>query len=178
MKANHSLRNERILGVAPSTKGFGFAVLERGALIDWGVKSVRSEKNGQSLRKLENLIDHYHPGCIALSDYSSKQSRRAPRIRALGADIIKLANTRNIKGRLISPQDVRRCFLLDDRATKHRVAEFLAKMFPQELASRLPRKRRPWESESYQMGIFEAVALGLTVNKGSSPTDHANGRRD
>src|SRR2546423_1511634 len=74
MKANHSLRNERILGVAPSTRGFGFAVLENGALIDWGIKSVTSEKNGQSLRKLENLVDHYRPGCIALSDYSPKQS--------------------------------------------------------------------------------------------------------
>jgi len=41
------------------------------------------------------------------------------------------------------------------------LAKWLAERFPKELASRLPRKRRPWDSEAHSMDIFEAVALAL-----------------
>jgi len=44
-----SIKNEkviRVLAIDPSTRGFGFAVLEGPSrLIDWGVKETRS-KNG------------------------------------------------------------------------------------------------------------------------------------
>ena len=35
----------------------------------------------------------------------------------------------------------------------------LAMQFPDELASRLPPKRKPWKSEDGRMDIFVAVAL-------------------
>jgi len=38
----------------------------------------------------------------------------------------------------------------------------LAKQFPDELASRLPPKRKTWESEDSRMDIFDAVALAVT----------------
>ena len=36
----------RILAIAPSSRGFGFAVLEgQEKLVDWGVKSIKGDKN-------------------------------------------------------------------------------------------------------------------------------------
>lgn len=52
-------------------------------------------------------------------------------------------------------------FLL--QGTKHALAEILAKQFSEELASRLPPKRKAWMSEDYRMDIFDAVALVLVL---------------
>jgi hypothetical protein len=49
------------------------------------------------------------------------------------------------------------------KGTKQEMAEMLAGKFPDELASRLPPKRKPWKSEDSRMDIFEAVALALAI---------------
>jgi hypothetical protein len=50
-------KHPRILAVAPSTRGFGFAVLEgQGTLVDWGVKLVTGDKNDGAIRKVKEMI--------------------------------------------------------------------------------------------------------------------------
>ena len=41
------------------------------------------------------------------------------------------------------------------------MAELLAQQFPDELAARLPVKRKAWKSEDARMDIFVAVALAV-----------------
>ena len=152
----------RILAIAPSTRGFGFAVLEgRETLVDWGVKTVKGDKNIQSLAKVEDLIAHYQPGTLVLEDTSAKNSRRSPRIRKLCQQIIKMASNRKVSIKLFSRDQVMKTFILDGRGTKHALAEIIAKRFPEELGSRLPPERKPWMSEDSRMNIFDAVALAL-----------------
>ena len=163
MKSIHP-KHIRILSIAPSTRGFGFAVLEdRETLVDWGVKSVKGNKNARSLVKVEELIAHYRPGVIVLHDNSAKASRRSARIQALGQEIFSVASKRDIGVELFSRQQVRKIFFADGRGTKHALAEILAKRFPEELGFRLPPKRRAWMSEDYRMDIFDAVALVLVL---------------
>jgi Holliday junction resolvasome RuvABC endonuclease subunit len=155
----------RILAIAPSTRGFGFAVLEgEVSLVDWGVKTVNSDKNKQSLAKVEKLIAHYQPGVLVLEDASAKKSRRSPRIRKLCQQIIKMAVTCKVSVALFSRDQVMKTFIADGQGTKHALAEILAKRFPEELGSRLPPKRKPWTSEDSRMGIFDAVALALMLH--------------
>jgi Holliday junction resolvasome RuvABC endonuclease subunit len=157
-------KHYRILAIAPSTRGFGFAVLEgQDVLVDWGVKTMQGNKNIQSLKKVEDLIVHYQPGVLVLEDASTKGSRRSSRIRKLGQQIIKLVAGRKLSVKLFSREQVRRVFFADGQGTKHAVAEILAKRFPEELGTRLPPKRRPWMSEDYRMDIFDAVALALMI---------------
>jgi len=152
----------RILAIAPSTRGFGFAVLEgRETLVDWGVKTVKGDKNIQSLAKVEDLIAHYQPGTLVLEDTSAKNSRRSPRIRKLCQQIIKMASNRKVSIKLFSRDQVMKTFIPDGRGTKHALAEIIAKRFPEELGSRLPPERKPWMSEDSRMNIFDAVALAL-----------------
>lgn len=153
----------RILAIAPSTRGFGFAVLEgQETLVDWGVKSVNGDKNTRCLAKVEELIAHYQPGVIVLQDNSAKHSRRSARVRELSQRIIDMASSRNVRVALFSREQVRRVFFAKGQGTKHALAEILAKRFPEELGFRLPPKRRPWMSEDYRMDIFGAVSLALT----------------
>jgi Holliday junction resolvasome RuvABC endonuclease subunit len=150
----------RVLAIAPSTRGFGFAVLEGpDVLADWGVKTVQGNKNVQSLAKVEELITHYRPGVMVLQD--TKVSRHAPRIKTLSQKIAALAATHGVGVELFSREQLRRGFFADGQGTKHAVAEIIAQRFPDELASRLPPKRKPWVSEHYQMGIFDALALAM-----------------
>jgi RNase H-fold protein (predicted Holliday junction resolvase) len=74
----------RVLAIDPSTRGFGFAVLERpNRLIDWGVKETKKNKNVRTLKLIEDLIDRYLPNVIAVEDYAGKGSRRCRRIQGL-----------------------------------------------------------------------------------------------
>jgi Holliday junction resolvasome RuvABC endonuclease subunit len=154
----------RILAIAPSSRGFGYAVLEgHKQLVDWGVKSVEGDKNSGSIKKVEEMIAHYNPQVMVLEDTATKGSRRSPRIKALTKRLVAVAESRTMKVRLFSQKQVRRAFFGDDPRTKHALAEIIAERFPEDLGFRLPPKRRDWMSEDSRMDIFDAVALALMV---------------
>lgn len=154
----------RILAIAPSTRGFGFALLEGlDTLVDWGVKSVKGDKNARSLAKVDELIAHYQPDVMVLQGTSTKDSRRSPRIRTLSKQIISLAASHKVRVSLFSREQVRQTFFAEDQGTKYALATILADKFPDELGFRLPPKRRPWMSEDSRMGIFDAVALVMVL---------------
>jgi Holliday junction resolvasome RuvABC endonuclease subunit len=153
----------RVLAIAPSTNGFGFAVLEgQETLAIWGIKSAKGDKNAQSLAKALELIAHYQPDVLVLPNVMAKNERRAPRIKALCGKIARLGELRKIKVVLFSTEQVRNCFFAGDRGTKHALAIILARRFSAELGDSLPPKRRLWVSEDRRMDIFDAVALALT----------------
>jgi len=154
----------RILAIAPTTRGFGFAVLEDGAiLVNWGIRSAEGDKNKQSVAKVKQLITQYQPSLFVLQDM--KTSFRRSRVRNLSQKLIGVAAANKVKVAFISLEQVRLGLLTDGRGTKDAVAEALVKKFPQELTPRLPKKRnRPWISEQYNMGIFDALALAVTYH--------------
>lgn len=154
----------RILAIEPSSKGVGFAVLEgQKNLVGLGVKSIKKDKNAQSLLKLNELIKDYRPEILILENYSAKGSRRWPRVRKLGLEILVLARSHKLKVRLFSREEVMRTFFADAKeGTDHARAKIIAERFPEELASQLPPKRQAWDSEDSQMPVFDAVALAMT----------------
>src|ERR1700733_1678774 len=96
----------RILGLDPSTKGFGFAVLEaRGRLVDWGVAQLYSKKDEEFLVRVEALVDKYRPAIIGLEDCTS--TRRGERARRRIALAMDYARSRRIEAVLVSRDDIR-----------------------------------------------------------------------
>lgn len=157
----------RILAIAPSTSGFGFALFEgQGTLANWGTKEVRGDKNKGTVTRVEELIARYAPQVVVLEDASAKGSRRAPRIRKLTQKIEKLARKHRIKVALFSRKQVMQAFLPDGQGTKHQIAEVVAERFQDELGSQLPPKRRACDDkENRRMDIFNAVALALLIRR-------------
>jgi Holliday junction resolvasome RuvABC endonuclease subunit len=153
-------QNVCVLGIAPSTRGFGYAVMSEGnTLVDWGVKAVKTgKKNDRCLWQVAKLIEMYSPADIALEN-CSKNSRRSGRIRGLIEEIAGLARENGIRVRSLSRKQVNLKILRNETGTKHEIAANLAGKFQGQLSFRLPQKRRVWESEAYQMDIFAAVAL-------------------
>ena len=161
---NNIPKYPRILAIAPSTKGFGYAVLEgHNLLVNWGVRSVGGDKNAGSIEKVEEMIAHYNPQVVVLEDTVTKGSRRSFRIRALTKRLVALTESRTIKVALFTQKQVRGVICGDASGTKHALAEIVAERFPEELGFLLPPKRRPWMSENSRMDIFDAVALALMV---------------
>ncbi len=155
----------RVLAIDPTSRGFGFAVLEGPTtLIDWGVRSIRStsvEKEIETVSKIADMIQHYRPHRLILEQYDCAESRRCGRVRLLLATIHNLTMWEGIKSRRISAGNVKRVFLAFGARTKQEIAEVVAQQLP-ELAPHLPKPRKPWMPEHYQMAIFDAAALALT----------------
>ena len=151
-----------ILSVAPSTRGFGFALVESKALVDWGCKTVTGEKNSATLVKVRKLIGLYNPTMLVIQDYYAKPTRRAERIRQLGLAMVSLATDCQIPLRRVAHVKVQRVFLGTRRGTKHQIAQALASWFPQELGPLLPPKRKLWLPQHPRMDMFDAIALAIT----------------
>ena len=152
----------RVLAIDPSTRGFGFAILEGpNRLIDWGVKETKTDKRKRSLKLIADLIEQYQPSVLVVEDYTRKGSRRCRRVRKLIKDISRLAVQRKIKVRNFSRLKVKQAFSESGASNKYEIAIAIARRFP-ELVPRLPRFRKPWMSEDYRMSIFDAVGFGLT----------------
>jgi Holliday junction resolvasome RuvABC endonuclease subunit len=155
----------RILAISLSSRGFGYAVMEgERALVIYGNKSVKKDKNVNSLVQIDKMVTRYQPDVLVLHDVNAKGTYRALRIKALHRRVIKLAKKRKLKVKEISVTWLRSQLLGDPKGTKHEMAEMLAKEFPNELASRLPPKRKAWVSEDGRMDTFDAVALAVAFS--------------
>jgi hypothetical protein len=154
--------NPRLLAVAPSSRGFGFAVLEgKDTLVNWGGREGSGDKNRGTLVKVDKLIVQYQPRVLVLEDDSAKDSRRAPRIRKLTASLVTLARRRKVRVKVFSRKTIKSLFLVDGKGTGHDIARVVAERFPEEIGVYLPPKRRAWDNETRRMDYFKAVALVL-----------------
>jgi len=153
----------RIVAIEPSSKGFGFAVLERPArLLDWGVVRVKDRKHTDSLKRAEILIARYQPDVIVLQDDRTRGFRQGARSRALIRTIRTLASRRHTRTRCIQWRTVREALVPTGSATKQSVAAAIAACFP-ELAPRLPPPRKAWMSADDRITMFEAVAFAVVA---------------
>jgi len=121
-------KDARVLAIDPSTRGFGFAVLEGPErLIDWGVKETKKNKNARTLKLIEDLIERYQPSVIVVEDYAGKGSRRCRRIQGLIKEISKLASKRQIRARSFSRVKVKQAFSESGASNKYEIAQDIAK---------------------------------------------------
>ena len=159
---------KRILAIYPSSRGFGFSVLEgRDRLIDWGVVQTKDDKHRRTIARVTRFMARYTPDEVVTED-PMKSPYRSARIRKLLAGVQDLAVMKRVQWRGVSRGQVRETFRTSGPVTKYRIAQGIAGHFP-ELASRLPPPRKPWMSEDARMAIFDAVAVALTVALSNKP---------
>jgi hypothetical protein len=150
----------RLLSIAPTTVGFAYVVLEAPArLIVWGLATARDDERW--IARVESLLASYAPETIVSPHPESCRSERS---RQRLDDLQTIALLRGIWTVAPSKESVRGMF--PEARSKHDIAVALVDRFP-ELRPRLPRKRKPWQSEDSRMKIFDALALMLAA----LPTD-------
>jgi hypothetical protein len=162
MNTNQISKQFRSLAVSLSSRGFGYAVMEGdNALILYGKKVFEDDKNAKSLTSIKGIITRNQPDVLVIQDVNAKGTHRAPRIKELHRKVVALAKKHRLKVVKISGTELRGLLLGNEDGTKQEIAELLAKQFPDELALRLPPKRKAWKSEDARMDIFDAVALAV-----------------
>ncbi len=146
-----------ILGVHPSSKGFGYALFDAPlSLVDWGL--VRASDNAEVLMRLENLLSSMPVQHLVLEEY--KGARRNARIEQLCISIIATAHLKRIPVRVMTRASVAACFTSTKATTREEIAHAVSKLLP-ELAPRLPPPRKPWMSEDSRLALFSAAALPI-----------------
>jgi len=164
MKKDNAAEQVRILGISLSSRGFGYAVMEgSNRLVDYGKKTINKDKNARALAHIQKIMIRYQPGTLALLDVNAKGICRHARIKGLHRKVVLLAKPHKIRVVEISGKALRNTLLGNAGGTKHELAELLAKQFTDELASRLPPKRRTFDSEDARMDIFDAVELVVAI---------------
>lgn len=153
-----NLSNEkRVLSLDVHPRSLGFVVFEGpNRMLDWGIKSFRPGVNAvktPAAGKLLALFDEFTPSTIVIREQEKRKNTKMLSI------LQRQARNRSIPVRFMSRKDVNRAFV-GFESNKYEVASALAKQFPV-LASRLPPKRKCWQSEDYRIGIFDAAALGV-----------------
>jgi hypothetical protein len=150
---------KRVLALDVHPRTFGFVVFNGpNRILDLGIKSFRPGINAVKIpatKKFSSLLDEFTPSAIVIR---AREGRTTKKTKML-ATIERLALNRKIPVGFIPRGEVDRAFV-GSESNKYEVASALAKQFPA-LASRLPPKRKIWQSEDYRMGIFDAAALGV-----------------
>src|SRR6202158_4084965 len=156
-------RPNRILAIDPTTKGFGYAILDLPLrLVAWGMAHIEGEKRSGAIFRFEALLDQFRPDAVVLEDTRAPGSRRYPRVRDLLEALAKGARERGLEVQPVSRLAVIGYFSSkEEQATKHSIATTLAGAFP-ELAEKVPQKRKNWESEDERIAVFDALSLAGT----------------
>ena len=146
----------RIVGVSPTSRGFGFAVLESPEnLVDWGLAHVRPPEPRKVACRAVELLERHRPDLLVLPTWEG--SRYGERSREVLELVGREASARKVEVLRMEGEEVRRRFS-DVGLTKHDRAVALAERFP-ELSSRLPKKRRPWQTQDERLAVFDAAML-------------------
>jgi hypothetical protein len=158
---------KRVLAIDPTSKGFGFAVLEGpDMLIDWGVRHAGPDRNRGSLTQAAALTERYSPEILVVEHTAAKGSRRRPRARRLVKSLLTLAKRHHVRPRRVPRRSVKQYFAVT--RNKHQIALEIIRRFP-ELEPHLPRTRTFWhglsESEDERTSYFDAIALALMNNR-------------
>lgn len=171
-------REMRILSIVPSRGGLGFAVIEDQELVIWGNKTVKGkgkgsqELNDTSLERADALIRRWQPTVLVIEDANAKGSWRRARIKEMVRRIARLGRRHKINVELLSRSRMMKVFFSDKRGTKYALAEYLAQLYPEQLAHQLPPEKRIYESEKHVMGGFYAIAFGIGFSLMESKEDN------
>lgn len=151
-----------IFALHATSRGFGYVIFE-GAFTtyDWGIVTARGDKNAVCLRKLEAMLARFTPDTLVLEAYGKNASQRHDRIARLYRAIASLAANRGIEVVIYTRGDIQTCFASVGAVTRQEIAEAVARHIDA-LGHRLPKARKPWQSEDRRMALFSAAALGLT----------------
>jgi hypothetical protein len=163
MKYNNTMR---ILAVDARRSRFGYALFEGPTrLLDWGASEIpagSADKTSlmHASKRVLPLLKLGDPEVVVV-----KRSRRGIRGSSMSTAPILKAFLREATGRQIrvcriSREKILQAFRIFRGSSKEEIAIILAGIFP-ELLTRLPSKKKAWQSERHSMIVFDSIATGF-----------------
>ena len=153
---------ERLLALEVRPQRIGFVVLQGTTkLLDWGIRMHdKNDVPSVACARVATLMNLYSPTVMVIRRRDTSTPLRSA-ISDIVATLTAEARRRSICCRFVTVKEVRCFFSRHNGTTKHAIASLLSGWYP-DLAWRLPRKRRAWESEPFSMALFDAAAAAVT----------------
>jgi len=156
---------QRILAIDPGTRNIGFAFLDKGALVHYGVKTIRKlrsphEKLKAGRKIVLRLINDFRPQTLVVEKTFFANNRNSALLNVLADEIKAVGKRKGLKVESLAANSVRKMLCGNGRATKDDVARAMVSRFP-ELKPYLTSDRR-WK-ERYHRNMFDAVALAIAA---------------
>lgn len=149
----------RILGLCSTTRGFAFALTEGPRrLVTVGLRRVPPRRR-EAVKALDLVLRESRPLFVAFEHETSCRKRHRGKVFA---DVV--TKSVNAYGILLLDIDHGQTKALSEakRPTKWDISAAVAKLFPH-ITKRLPARRKPWQSENDDIGIFLALAAAVAA---------------
>ncbi len=156
--------NGLTMAIYPNSIGFGYAIVKSPREpIACSVVRVLPIDNKKCLDRIKKFINKYQPTLIILQELEGKYSHKSPRVKLLLRSIRLLANYLKIPVTLYAREEIRLVFGSFKGAPKSKfeIAQKIGVFLPH-FRHRLPKKRKEWDAEDYNMGLFDALSLMIT----------------
>ena len=160
-KKKEKKESEVVLALFINARGFGYCLIDQiEKPIDYGMIKPKNKSMKEFRQRFQYLIDLYEPQIVILED-SENAKTKSKRIKKLIALFKSEAEQKELTIYTYSRQQIREVFASFQALTKFEISKVIARWIPQ-LEMMVPNKRRAWEPEAYQMGIFDAFSLVMT----------------
>jgi len=161
---------KKILAIDPGTRHMGYAFLDKGKLLYYGVKVIEKGKSpSETLREgrkqVLRLINDLRPNILAVEKAFISNNRNTSLLNVLFDEIKAVGKRKGLKVLCFAPSTVKKHIAKNGWAKKKEVAKAICTKYP-ELKVYLTQDRG-WK-ERYHQNMFDAVALaemGLNQRK-------------
>jgi Holliday junction resolvasome RuvABC endonuclease subunit len=158
---------QRMLAIDPGTRHVGFAVLEDGELLHYGVKTIRRLKSPHGTLKegrriILRLINDFRPDLLIVEKTFFANNRNSALLNVFADEIRAVGRRKGLKVQRLAANTVRKLICGNGAASKDDVARAIVSRYP-ELGPFLTSNRR-WK-ERFHRNMFDAVALGVAVRQ-------------
>jgi len=162
MDSSETVAKEVTLALYPNTNGVCYAIFDKpDNLIDYGVKTVRPVCNTKSMKHVGDLLDYYRPTVVLVESTIGSWFKKSDRSKLLIQKIREKAKRKKLEVYSYSRSQIREVFKQFKAKSKYEMACLIGK-WQTTLSDRVPKPRKCTQSESFNMGIFDATSLALT----------------
>jgi Holliday junction resolvasome RuvABC endonuclease subunit len=157
--------SERILAIDPGTRNIGFALLDKGQLVHYGVKTIRQasspyEKLREGRKSVLRLINDFQPETLIVEKTFFPNNRNSALLNLFANEIRSVGKRKGLRVLGLAANTVRKFICGNGAASKDDVAKAMVSRYP-ELKPFLTSDRR-WK-ETYHRNMFDAVALAVAA---------------
>lgn len=154
--------NKTILALFPNRWGVGYAVFNTPKdLVDYGIGYVQPVSNKKSIERVKKYIDYFNPDVVLIRNISKSSMKTCRRTKQLIAYISKLIHSKNLNIYEYSRNQIKEVFEQFEVSSKFEITKKIIEWFPALESMGFP-KRKKWMTENNNMGIFDAISLGIT----------------
>jgi len=153
--------NLKILAIDPGTRHMGYAFLDKGKLLYYGVKLIGKKKSPHETLKegrkiVLRLINDLKPNILVIEKTFISNNRSPSLLNVFFDEIRAVGKRKKLRVLSFAPSTVKKFIAKDGWAKKKEVAKAICSKYP-ELKVYLTQDRG-WK-ERYHQNMFDAVAL-------------------